>query len=187
VGPDLAIASVTVTGPLASGGSFSVTDVTKNQGSGPSDSSSTRFYFSLNATLDASDTPLGSRPVATLAAGAQQSGSTSMVLPSGLAGGSYYLLAVADGDGVVAETSESNNVWPAVIKVGPDLTVASLIVPRRHLGTALGIPAADHDTCPFGGERERDRPADVAGGARDQRRLAFESIGLHGPELYWTA
>ena len=131
VGPDLAIASVTVTGPLASGGSFSVTDVTKNQGSGPSDSSSTRFYFSLNATLDASDTPLGSRPVATLAAGAQQSGSTSLVLPSGLAGGSYYLLAVADGDGVVAETSESNNVWPAVIKVGPDLTVASLIVPRQ--------------------------------------------------------
>jgi len=131
VGPDLAIASVTVTGPLASGGSFSVTDVTKNQGSGPSDSSSTRFYFSLNATLDASDTPLGSRPVGTLAAGAQQSGSTSLVLPSGLAGGSYYLLAVADGDGVVAETSESNNVWPAVIKVGPDLTVASLIVPRQ--------------------------------------------------------
>ena len=131
VGPDLAIASVTVTGPLASGGSFNVTDTTKNQGSGPSDPSSTRFYFSLNATLDASDTPLGSRPVATLAAGAQQSGSASLVLPSGLAGGSYYLLAVADGDGVVAETSESNNVWPAVIKVGPDLTIASLIVPRQ--------------------------------------------------------
>ncbi len=130
VGPDLAIASVTVTGPLASGGSFNVSDTTKNQGSGPSDPSSTRFYFSLNATLDASDTPLGSRPVATLAAGAQQSGSSSLVLPSGLAGGSYYLLAVADGDGVVAETSESNNVWPAVIKVGPDLTIASLTVPR---------------------------------------------------------
>jgi subtilase family serine protease len=131
VGPDLAIASVAVTGPLASGTSFSVTDTTKNQGSGPSDPSSTRFYFSLNATLDASDTLLGSRPVTTLAAGAQQSGSASLVLPSGLAGGSYYLLAVADGDGVVAETSESNNVWPAVIKVGPDLTIASLIVPRQ--------------------------------------------------------
>ena len=115
VGPDLAIASVTVTGPLASGGSFNVSDTTKNQGSGPSDPSSTRFYFSLNPTLDASDTPLGSRPVATLAAGAQQSGSSSLVLPSGLAGGSYYLLALATAT-VVAETSESNNVWPAVIK-----------------------------------------------------------------------
>jgi subtilase family serine protease len=156
VGPDLAIASVTVTGPLASGGSFSVTDTTKNQGSGTADPSSTRFYFSLNATFDAGDTLLGSRPVATLASGAQQSGSTSLVLPSGLTGGSYYLLAVADGDGTVAETSESNNVWPAVIKVGPDLTIASLIVPRQAASGAtisvtdqtknLGAPAGSSTT-----------------------------------------
>jgi len=36
---------------------------------------------------------------------------------------------VADGDGTVAETSESNNVWPAVIRVGPDLTISALNAP----------------------------------------------------------
>jgi len=136
VGPDLAIASVTVTAPLASGGSFNVTDTTKNQGSGPSDPASTRFYFSTNATLDAGDTLMGSRVVPLLAAGAQNSATTSLVLPAGLVGGSYYLLAVADGDGAVPETSETNNVWPAVIRVGPDLTMALLTVPRQAVAGA---------------------------------------------------
>jgi subtilase family serine protease len=130
IGPDLAIAGVTVGGTLQSGGTFSVTDTTKNQGSGAAGASMTRFYFSTNPTLDQTDPLLGSRPVPALDAGVAQSGTTALTLPTSLAGGPYYLLVVADGDGTVAETSESNNVWPAVIRVGPDLTISAMNVQR---------------------------------------------------------
>ena len=54
----------------------------------------------------------------------------------------YFLIAVADGDGVVPETSETNNVWSAAIRVGPDLTIASLTVPRQATAGAT-IAIAD--------------------------------------------
>jgi len=67
--------------------------------------------------LDASDVPLGSRAVPALAAGASNSGSTAVTIPTGTASGTYYILAVADADNVVVETGENNNVSHAFVQV----------------------------------------------------------------------
>ena len=67
------------------------------------------FYLSTNASLDSSDTRLGARPMSALDASGTGAGSTVLTVPAGLPTASYYLIAVADGDGQVPETIETNN------------------------------------------------------------------------------
>jgi subtilase family serine protease len=87
----------------------------RNQGAGIAAASTTRFYLSTNTSLDGGDGALmPSRAVPQLADGASSSGSTSVNIPSNTAPGLYYVIAQADSDGVVAESSETNNV--AVIR-----------------------------------------------------------------------
>jgi hypothetical protein len=109
IGPDLVVQSVSGPSGAGAGTTISVNDTTRNQGGGAAGASSTRFYLSANAVLDASDTLLGSRAVPALAAATNSSGSTSLTIPPTTASGSYYLLAQADADGAVLETSEANN------------------------------------------------------------------------------
>jgi subtilase family serine protease len=106
-----------------------VTDVTTNQGAGPAAASQTGFFLSANYQLDASDTPLQSRAVGPLAAGASSSGTTSLIIPAGTASGTYYLIAKTDVPDALPESIETNNVKWVTIKVGPDLQVTSLSAP----------------------------------------------------------
>jgi subtilase family serine protease len=117
VGPDLTVTSLMSVSTAAAGTTVSVTDTTKNAGGGPTPASTTRYYLSTNYSFDASDVLLGSRAVAALAAGASDSGSASVVVPSSTAAGSYSLIAVADGDAAVTETIESNNTRAFIIKI----------------------------------------------------------------------
>jgi subtilase family serine protease len=118
VGPDL---SVTITAPnsAAAGASITINDTLRNQGGGATPTTNTRFYLSANTLLDGSDTLLGSRSSAALAAGGQDSGSSVFTITPGLAPGTYYLLAKADGDDAVAETVEWNNVVWRAIQITP--------------------------------------------------------------------
>ncbi len=129
-GVDLRISSLTTTGTISAGATISVNDVTMNAGAGTAGASTTRFYSSTNAVLDAVDTALGSgRAVGSLTAGATSTGTTSVTIPSPLSAGTYYILAKADAGltplapGVVAETSETNNELYKAIVIGPDLKV----------------------------------------------------------------
>ncbi|MBI4462341.1 MAG: hypothetical protein HY653_05495, partial [Acidobacteria bacterium] len=99
------------------GMSITVTDTTRNQGGGTADASTTRIYLSINTLLDANDVPLGGRAVPALAPGVSSSASTTLTIPAGTAAGTYYLIAKADGDNVVAETQETNNTYVATILV----------------------------------------------------------------------
>src|SRR5512141_3260915 len=104
VGPDLV---VTLSAPTSggAGGTITVTDKTLNQGAGNVQvQTSTAFFLSTNAVLDASDTALGSRLVPPLAAGTFDTTTTTLTLPAGLAPGTYYLLAQADASNAVAES-----------------------------------------------------------------------------------
>jgi subtilase family serine protease len=131
VGPDLVISTLTAPATAAAGGSIVVTDTTANQGAGGAAASTTRFYLSTNLALDASDTPLQTRSVPELAAGATSSGSTTIVIPGATTPGTYYVFAQADGAGAVPEPTENNNTRSAAVRVGPDLTIFNLVSPTR--------------------------------------------------------
>jgi len=142
--PDLVVSALTAPATGGANGSIAVTDTTLNQGNGPAVASVTAYYLSTNTTLDASDVALGTRNVPGLAPGASSSATTTLTIPAGTAGGTYYILAAADSTNTNPETSETNNTRAsAAIKIGPDLVVSSLTVPT--IGGA-GVPISVSDT-----------------------------------------
>jgi hypothetical protein len=108
IGPGPDLASWTF-GPATAcaGETITVSDKTRNQGNMPADPSTTYFYLSKNKKIDASDVLLGTRPVPALAPGAFDVGSIQVTLPNDLPLGTYFLVAEADGEHVVAEVLES--------------------------------------------------------------------------------
>jgi subtilase family serine protease len=129
IGSDLNITALSAPTTVSPGQNVVITDTTKNIGGGLADPSVTQFYLSLNTTVEATDTLLGSRSVPALSAGASSAGSTSVTIPEGTAAGNWYIVAKADGEEVVAETSETNNTYAWLIKTGPDLDITSLSTP----------------------------------------------------------
>jgi len=141
IGPDLTISSLTAPASAAPGAALAVSETVRNQGGGTAAQSTTRFYLSVNAVLDAADTQLaGGRSVPALAQDGVSAGSTTVILPAGLGAGTYYLFARADGDLAVAETQESNNTTIRSIQVGGDLAVTAMTVPAKAgAGTSITI------------------------------------------------
>jgi subtilase family serine protease len=120
IGPDLLVSAMTVpTTIINAGTAIVIVETTRNQGAGDSAPSATLFYLSSNTVLDAADVLLGSRAIGPLAAGAAEAGSTTVTIPAGTAAGTYYILAQADGEAAVAETSETNNGRVGWVRVGP--------------------------------------------------------------------
>ena len=117
VGPDLMVTALSAPSTAVSGTAITVTDTVTNQGGGAAAASATTFYLSTNASFDTSDTLLAARPVGPLDTGGTASGATAMTLPAGLPAASFYLIAVADGEGQVTETIESNNWRAALVRV----------------------------------------------------------------------
>jgi hypothetical protein len=92
------------------GGHFTITDTVTNAGGTAATASMTRYYLSAEPVKSAADRALDKRrQVPALAAGAASTGSVSVIVPSGLPRGTYFLLACADQGGAVAEASETNN------------------------------------------------------------------------------
>ena len=109
---------------------MTVTDTTRNQAAGQAGPSATGFYLSINTTIDAADTSLGSRSVPALAGLTFSSESTVLQVPAGMPTGAYYLLAKADAGAAVAESVETNNTRTgSLVRVGPDLTISALTAP----------------------------------------------------------
>ena len=132
VGPDLAVATVSAPSAAAPGGTISVSDTTKNQGGGTAAESTTRFYWSANNSLEASDQIIGSRTVQVLAPNASASFTTTLTVPANAAAGTYYVIALSDAATQIPETYENNNTRASAgIKVGPDLTLAAISVPAN--------------------------------------------------------
>ena len=129
IGPDLDVTAFTAPALAAAGQAISVTDTIKNAGAGAAGPSQTRFYLSANGTLEPADALVGARSVPALAAGAASSGSATVTIPQGAATGTWYLIAAADGEGVIGEASETNNTYSRTIKVGPDLDITALSAP----------------------------------------------------------
>jgi thermitase len=143
IGPDLTVSSLTAPTVAAPGSTIALGDTTTNGGGGGAPASTTTFSLSPNATLDASDVVLGSRAVPALGAGESSSGTVAVTLPTGLAPGTWYVIAQADGTGVVPETLETNNTRASAVAVGADLVIASMTVPTT---AGAGQPITVNDT-----------------------------------------
>jgi len=112
-----------------SGGSFRVTDITRNVGAASAGASTTRYYLSLDAIRGAGDILLsGVRAIPPLAPGAVSTAAVTVFIPSGTPAGTYLLLACADDLGVVAETNEGNNCSAATRTTQLTLPTADLAV-----------------------------------------------------------
>jgi subtilase family serine protease len=143
IGGDLVVSAFTAPARSGAGGSIVVSDTTINQGAGRVAASMTRFYLSLDWMFDTSDVLLGgARSVPELDSGATSSGSTTVSIPATAATGAYYLIAKADADGAVLETSESNNASSRGFQIGPDLYLQALSVPSKG-GAGSAIAVAD--------------------------------------------
>jgi subtilisin family serine protease/subtilase family serine protease len=141
VGPDLIVSAFTV--PSIGGSTITVSDTVTNQGTAGTSSTVTKFYVSISATLDASDTLLAeTRTVPPLGPAATHSGSTVLTLPSNLTPGSYFVIAKTDADSGVVETSEANNTAARSIQIGGDLVVTSFVTPSK-LGSGASFSITD--------------------------------------------
>ena len=141
--PDLIVSAFSVPPAGGAGQTIGVKDTTRSQsGAGPAPASTTRFYLSPDAVLDASDTPIGSRPVGELQPGDSIAMASNVTIPAGTSPGTWYIIAKADGDNAIPETSETNNTRSDRIVIGPDLVVATLSVPATG-GAGLPITVTD--------------------------------------------
>ena len=154
--PDL-IASLTMSSTsVVVGGTITIDEYTKNFTAGTAGASTTSYYLSTDTTVTTADTLLTSKAAAALSA--YGSGSSwydhqnFSVALTGIAAGTYYLGAIADAGGAVAEGNESNNVGNVVqITVTPpkpDL-IASLNMGSTSV-VAGGTLAIDQYTKNFG-------------------------------------
>jgi subtilase family serine protease len=131
VAPDLVVTGLTAPQIAGSGDAMTLTETTKNQGTGSSAPSVTSFYLSRDYILDASDLPLGTRSIPALAVGASDSGNTTATIPTGLASGTYAIFAKADSQSEVSEVVESNNTRITSVRIGPDLMIGALSAPAN--------------------------------------------------------
>ena len=163
IGADLFVSALTAPSRAASGSTISVTDTIKNSGGGGSGPSTTAFYLSANLTFDAADTRLsGTRTVAALDAGASSMGTAGVTLPT-VTPGTWYLVAVTDDAGEVAETQETNNTRQTTIYVGPDLQAAGVNAPFTvTAGTTMTVT-----------DSVRNVGADVAGASTTRFYLSL--------------
>ena len=125
IGADLSLTVLSAPVHVAASQVIDVSDTTANIGAAEAPATVTRFYWSVNATLDVSDTLIGMRPVGELDPGAFSAGTVSVTVPS-VAIGSYYLFASADDSHQLSEVIETNNIKSLKIDVGPDLVVSDV-------------------------------------------------------------
>jgi subtilisin family serine protease/subtilase family serine protease len=141
IGADLVVSSLSAPAAVTLAGPIAVVETTRNQGLAPALDSATAFYLSANSSYDAADQLLGSRSVGPLDPSATSTAGTSFTLPPGTAAGSYYVIAVADAGGGVAESLENNNTRASgVVRIGPDLAVTALS------GPSSAVPGASITT-----------------------------------------
>jgi subtilase family serine protease/glucose/arabinose dehydrogenase len=139
------------------GQGFSVTETVVNQGTAAASSSLTHFFLSTDGVRGGNDVLLkGARSVLGLGAGASSMGTTPVSVAASTPLGVYYLLACADDQLLVAESSEANNCvasttrvtvtapdlvegavsfWPSTVNVGGSLSITDTVTNQGN-GTA---------------------------------------------------
>jgi subtilase family serine protease len=145
--PELVVGALTPPARGAIGQLVAVSNTVSNTGLAPAGAFALRFHLSADPTLGPDDPVLGSRTLASLAAGASSAATTSLRLPGNVSAGQYYVIAVVDPIGQQTELDEANNVIVsapfAVELYRSELAISALAPPARG---ALGQPIAIQNT-----------------------------------------
>jgi len=92
------------------GGSFIITDRTKNEGLAKAERSKTRYYLSTDTNMDLADRRLrGRRRVRAIDGGKASRGRAKVTIPFTTPAGLYYVIGCADDKNDVVESEEGNN------------------------------------------------------------------------------
>jgi hypothetical protein len=126
--PDLVVKTVAVGSTLLDASErFTVTHETQNTGSSTTDASTTRFYFSRNASKSDDDLRAGSvSPVGPLERGAT-TGDVDVSVTAPKLPGTWFVLACADDTAQFDEISDTNNCRVAGDTVSVDLVAGETI------------------------------------------------------------
>ena len=126
--PDLTVDTPTVspTGTLEPGESFTLSTVVRNSGDGNSPSTTLRWRQSNNVTITESDSSVGTDPVSALSSGGSSNESISLNAPN--SPGIYYYGATVDSVSGESDTGNNNSnavtvTVQAVAATFPDLTI----------------------------------------------------------------
>jgi hypothetical protein len=137
---------------VSPGGALTIAETTANDGYvNVGESSTTRFYLSTDSAFSTSDILIGQRVVSNLAPSRGEVGSTTVTIPQSVAPGMYYVLACADGPGVIFEGNELDNcmdgtrIQVAEAPVAPGLP-AGLGQFKADGTTGLPVGAWTHQT-----------------------------------------
>ena len=117
--PDLVVSEMSLAAPsVTRGRPVSVTTTVQNQGGAAAGLSMTRHYLSRVAVRDGTARLLmGNLRVKSLGPGASAVGTATVIIPTTVQAGSYFLLACADDSRRVAESDETNNCRASAISV----------------------------------------------------------------------
>ena len=120
------------------GGTITISSTLVNQGTAATtDRVFVGYYLSVDAIVDTSDTYVGSSDVFySLGGNSSRSLSQSVVVPTNLQSGTYYIGAIADYTDRQPEANETNNMLVAANTL--QINQAVDLVP-----TALNLPASD--------------------------------------------
>ncbi|HLO26674.1 MAG TPA: S8 family serine peptidase, partial [Geobacteraceae bacterium] len=133
--PDLFMQAVAGPTSAVQGSTITITDTVCNGGSGDATGFSVGFYLSSDQNFSSDDTLMGSRNVASLAAGTCSSGTAQSIVPVNMQGGLSYLIAYADYTKSLVETNKNNNALAGNQITLPNPTLAapsSIIVPASN-------------------------------------------------------
>jgi hypothetical protein len=146
------------------GATVSVTDTVQNTGGGPSESSTVRYYLSLDAAKGPGDTLLvGSRSTPALEPQESNTATTKLTVPNATALDAYFLLACADAANKVPEGDEANNCIAtpgAVVTVArPDLVATGLSSPpaSQKRGTKFSVSETVRNQGPVAAKASKTR------------------------------
>ena len=135
--PDLVVdpPSLSESSPVA-GAAFTLSTAVRNRGAGRSRSTRLHYYRSTNATISASDTRLGSDPVAALSPSGTSAESIELTAPTAV--GSYHYGACVDA---VSGESDTTNNCSTSVQVDIRVEAVPALPPLGQLLLALGLAA----------------------------------------------
>lgn len=131
--PDLTVMAVSGPAGAEPGSAISVANTVQNVGTAAAGGFRVGIYLSTDPVITTADALMGTRTVAGLGVGESSTEATVVTVPAATASGAYYLRAIADDLGAVAEGAEGNNALSTALSVAvatvADLTVTTVNAP----------------------------------------------------------